>query len=224
MVRYAHGLMACVLMLTGCAANVPLEPPVIGPAVSPIAPSGWTATLQAADGDRLTALTDTWNAALALARKRYRTRVGDEGALLDPAAALPAVALPPGPYHCRLVRIGGEVGYARFAPDFCYVEAREAGMSFDKQTGATRFEGWLLPDGDTRMGFTGSTRASAARPAPGYGRDPKADVAAIVERVGPFRWRMVLLRPGRGGATEIYELVPVTPPVPGATPAVPASG
>ncbi|RZM36073.1 MAG: DUF4893 domain-containing protein, partial [Sphingomonas sp.] len=34
------------------------------------------------------------------------------------------------------------------------------------------------------------------------------------------RWRMVLSRAGGGALLDVYELVPVTPKVPGAMPAV----
>ena len=36
------------------------------------------------------------------------------------------------------------------------------------------------------------------------------------------RWRLVLTQAGNGALLDIYELVPVTPLVPGAKPAVPA--
>ena len=48
------------------------------------------------------------------------------------------------------------------------------------------------------------------------------DVAGVIERVSPFRWRLVLTRAGKGALLDVYELVPVTPEVPGAAPAVPA--
>lgn len=72
------------------------------------------------------------------------------------------------------------------------------------------------------VGIAGSLRPSADRSAAAYGTDFTRDVAGVVERVGAFRWRLVLTRAGVA-TLDIYELVPVTPRVPGAVPAVPGS-
>lgn len=217
MIRLSFALPVCTLALSGCAVT---SPP---PAAEATRATIWVDALQPQDRDRIAGLGGAWTRAVAAATRRYAAKVEGEGPLLQAGTALPAVALPPGPYRCRLVRLGGQPAYATYSPDFCYVEARETGMSFDKQTGATRFEGWLQPDSDTRIGFSGSLRPRASVPAPGYGRDPRANVAAVIERVAPFRWRMVLTRAGGGALLDIYELVPVTPAVPGAKPAVPAA-
>ena len=50
-----------------------------------------------------------------------------EGALLDPTVALDHVALPPGSYLCRVVKLGGPrrvAAYRTYPPFFCYSRKR----------------------------------------------------------------------------------------------------
>lgn len=173
------------------------------------------------DKARLDALPDTWQRARASVPKRLATKLEAEGTLVQPAAALDLPSLPPGPYYCRLVRLGGRVGLATFKPDFCIVDGTTGHVSFTKQSGASLPGGWLFADSDTRQVFLGTFRPSRMKTAPAYSINPAQDVAGVVERVGPFRWRLVLTRAGEGALLDVYELVPVTPPVKGAVPAVP---
>ncbi len=154
--------------------------------------------------------------------RRLRPKVVAEGPLLGPDAALELPAPPPGPYRCRLVRLGGRKGFPTFAPDFCYVEGDTAKLSFTKQTGSTLPGGWLHPDTATRLVFLGALPPAGEKDVPLYGQHPQQDVAGVVERVSPFRWRLVLARTGGGAVLDVYELVPVPPAVPGAAPALPA--
>lgn len=174
----------------------------------------WRTIATPADRDRIATLPGIWDHARGAVPRRFAARVAAEGPLLDPAAALDLPTLPPGPYLCRLVRLGGRAGFASFAPDFCYVEGDANSLSFTKQTGQNLPGGWLHPDTDKRQVFLGTFRRKAASIAPPYGRDPVHDIAGIVERVAPFRWRLVMTRAGQGALLDIYELVPVPPQVP----------
>lgn len=209
-------------LLAGCTAMT-RRPASVATVVTPAAEplTGWRAIALPADQRRLDALPTSWTSALAAVPRSSAVRVKAEGTLLDPAAALDLPALPPGPYHCRLIRLGGRAGIKSYPPDFCTVGGDTATLSITKMTGDTLPGGWLHPDTDRRLIFLGTFRPRAAAVAPGYGHNPAIDVAGVVERVGPFRWRLVLVR-GSGTPLDIYELVPVTPLVPGAPPAVPA--
>lgn len=212
-------------LLTGCAAISPPKPngpkPIVTLEEPPLAKT-WQGIITERDQidiDRLPAL---WDRARAAVPARLRKRMADEGALLDPKAAQQLPAMPPGPYHCRLVRLGGRAGFATFKPDFCYVDGDAQRQSFTKQDGENLPGGWLFDDGTTRQIFLGARRRSVQAPVPPYGVDPMRDVVGVVERVSPFRWRLVMPRAGKGALLDIYELVPVTPAVPDAPPAVPS--
>ena len=42
-----------------------------------------------------------------------------------------------------------------------------------------------------------------------YGDDPKRDMAGVFERVGPFRWRLVIPWPQSTSKLDVFELTPV---------------
>jgi len=198
------------VVLTGCATRK--EAVVSVAAVVPVKPTGWRATATDDDQLRIDGLTSRWQRMLASVPARQRARVTAEGPLLDPAAGLDAPTLSPGSYQCRLVRIGGQRGVTSFKPDFCYVAAEQGKQSFTKQTGTQLPGGWLFDDeSGKRVIFLGTQRPKSAPSAPPYGAVPQRDIAAVIERIAPFRWRMVLARnDGQGDQTlDVYELTPV---------------
>src|SRR3546814_11547608 len=91
---------------------------------------------------RLEGLEAAWTDALAEARKAgYTKAVKAEGALLEPDAALPRAAPPPGPYQCRVIQLGhppGKQGGLDYIADkgfACDVEREEGRLWMVKQTG-----------------------------------------------------------------------------------------
>lgn len=207
------------LVLGACAGKQPVSTLSTSAAVVEAVPAKeWEEVATPADQAGIAALAERWASALDAVPRRSTARLRAEGPLAEPGAALEMPTPSPGPYHCRLIRFGGRAGFATFPPDFCYVEASEGRLSFTKQTGSNLPNGWLHEDTPTRLVFLGTM-------GPGrYGDAPERDVAGVVERVSPFRWRLVLTRAGRGALLDVYELVPVTPEVPGAPRAVPAKG
>lgn len=207
-------------MLAGCAARAPIAPAPTPVTVTP--DPAWAGLASADEQALLAALPARFVRARATVPRRLLAQLRAEGTLLDPAVAEPLPQLPPGPYLCRLVRFGGKQQFRAFAPDFCYVDAAEASLSFTKQTGSNLPEGYIYPDSDTRQVFLGTFRTAGDPAARGYGKDPARDIGGIVERVAPFRWRLILTRAGQGATLDLYELVPVTPSVPGAPGTTPA--
>ena len=218
-------------MLGGCATTAAGRVSVKAPAAVVEPQPEWAGLATPADYARLTALPKLFAQARAAVPGTRAKLLAAETALVDPAAAQLAPELPPGPYHCRLVRFGGKARFTTFKPDFCYVEtaqtaAGKSGMSFTKQTasqGGTLPEGWIYPDGERRQVFLGATKRKGDTTARRYGDDPGHDLAGVIERVSPFRWRLVLARAEAGATLDLYELVPVTPTVPGAKATVPGA-
>lgn len=189
-------------------------------------PPEWAGLASAADYARLAALPKVFAQARSDVPRTRAKLVAAEAELVDPTAAQLAPALPPGPYHCRLVRFGGKARFATFKPDFCYVDtaqnaAGKSGVSFTKQTGSSLPEGWIYPDGDRRQVFLGASRRKGEPAGRRYGDNSGSDLAGVIERVSPFRWRLILTQAQGGATLDMYELVPVTPQVPGATAAIP---
>ncbi|SEN24737.1 protein of unknown function [Sphingomonas gellani] len=211
------------LALPGCASHqavVSAKPA----AVVELAHAGQTPTWQTiatpADIARIEALPGRLAQARAGVPAHLAGRMRAEGPLVDTDAAQQMPQLPPGSYYCRLLRFGGRGRFQAFAPDFCYVDIGPKGLSFTKQTGSNLPQGYLHPDGDRRQVFLGTMRTAGVRGGGGtYGQDASADQVGIVERVAPFRWRLIMDRAGQGAALDMYELVPVPGTVPGAKPA-----
>lgn len=219
---YQSARTGCVLFLAllaaGCAAQ--RKPPAASANVAPVAveviddpvPIDWRSVITEADKTRLGRIEEAWDRAIEEARTRFRSALRDEGSLLEPAAALPRPAPPPGPYLCRVVKLGGtRPGYATFKPWNCYVEAEGELLTIVKQTGSKRPAGRLWADGDTRLVFLGALGLGQEDEPPPYAERPERDLAGYVERVAPFRWRLVVPFPPDGGTLDVYELVPIAP-------------
>lgn len=208
--------MALVIMLAGCATKkVDAPRTFVTVASMPAAePGSWRAVAANPDQESIDTLPERWDRALAAVPKYLRPKLVAEGPLVKPLAAQPLAMLPVGPYLCRLVRLGARRGYATFAPDICYVDGDAKRRSFTKQDGENLPGGWLFDDSDSREVFLGANRKVANAVPPPYGDSAATDVAGVVERVSPFRWRLVLPKAGRGAILDIYELIPLTPTAP----------
>lgn len=174
----------------------------------------WIGIATDADEGRLGRLGLAWQSALGDARPQFRSEIEAEGQLLVPRAALPRPAPTPGSYNCRMVRLGstreGEPAFERFNPFFCYVQVEDDLLTIVKQTGSQRPAGRLWEDDrDDRLIFLGSLALGNEEQPLAYGDDPRRDMAGVFERIGPFRWRLVIPFPEGGGTLHVFELTPV---------------
>ncbi len=174
----------------------------------------WRGVATEADEARLGRLGLAWQEALADARRRFRRDIEAEGALLDPRGALPRPHPTPGSYNCRLVRLGSTrpsaPAFEKFKPFFCYVEVEDDLLTIVKQTGSERPAGRLWDDDrKDRLIFLGSLALGSEDQPRAYGEDPKRDMAGVLERIGPFRWRLVIPWPQGTSKLDVFELTPV---------------
>jgi hypothetical protein len=181
--------------------------------------TAWQLVATDADKQRLSTAKEAWDKARAdVDSAGLDKEMAAEGPLLDPTAALPRAALPPGPYECRMVKLGRkEAGKGRAIAGFkafsCYVEAEGSLLTIVKQTGSQRPAGRLWPDDDSRMIFLGGLALDEESEPPAYGADADRDVAGYVERIAPFRWRLVMPWPHGDSVLDVLELAPIADPI-----------
>jgi hypothetical protein len=92
---------------------------------------------------------------------------------------------------------------------FCFISVEGRQLRFVRETGSPRPVGFLYEDSDdTRLVFVGTTAERRETSVPAYGDRLDRDVVGVMQRVGNFRYRLVL--PWRGDTPiELYELTPV---------------
>lgn len=206
-------LFATCLILGACQTTAPPAPPET--VAAPPEEESWRTALREADTGRLNRLDEAWREGLAEARGRGFARAIDaEGALLASGGAQPRVALPPGSYHCRLIRLGvgpRRAAFTAYPPYFCYVGVEDELLAFTKQTGSERPSGYIWTDSDVRSVFLGAMVEGAETNPRAYGQDATRDLVGIVERIGPFRYRLVFPYPQNGAKLDILELIPAVP-------------
>lgn len=210
------GALLALALLAGCTTK-PKLPPGVTPRVevgAPLKSEAWKAVATDADEDRLSRLGLAWQSALAEAKKSNGSDVRKEGKLLLPRSGLPRPHPTPGSYNCRLITLGkvGSKGkpFESFKPFFCYVEVEGDQLTIVKQTGSQRPAGRLWEDDDpSRMIFLGSLALGNEEQPLAYGDDPKRNMAGVLERIGAFRWRLVIPWPQSDTMLEVFELTPV---------------
>jgi Domain of unknown function (DUF4893) len=217
--RAAFISLSLVLAATlgGCAATKPKLQPGVHPSVEvgpPLKSEAWKAVATADDRDRLARLGLAWSGALADANKANAADVRKEGKLLLPRSALPRPDPTPGSYNCRLIKLGRasarDKAFETFKPFFCYVEVEDNLLTIVKQTGSQRPAGRLWEDDDpNRLIFLGSLALGDETTPLAYGDDPKRNMAGVLERIGPFRWRLVIPWPQSTSKLDVFELTPV---------------
>jgi hypothetical protein len=207
---------ALLLAISLAACTTAKGPQVVAGPVSAVESKGdiWRRVATDADEDRLARLSTAWAQGLADAREHSRKDVLAEGPLLNSGAALPRPAPTPGSYNCRLVRLGAKTqkapGFEKFKPFFCYVEVEGDLLTIVKQTGSQRPAGRLWEDDNPdRLIFLGSLALADEEQPLAYGDDPKRDMAGVLERIGPFRWRLVIPWPQSPSKLDVFELTPV---------------
>jgi hypothetical protein len=151
-----------------------------------------------------------------------RAAAGDRE-LLDPELRLPRPDPAPGPYRCRIVRLGAAApapspqrGRASRRPptrdSFCFVTVADGRLSLTLET-ATRPLGGYLWDTNRqdRLVFLGAEFGARASSAPPYGEAGAISTAGLFERIGDFRYRLAVRGPAPG-TVDVYELIAAPDP------------
>jgi len=215
-VRCLAGAIVFGAALVACQPKPKLPPGVVPTVQVEAAPKAdeWKQVATDADEARLARLDGAWAEALAEARRVAPADIRREGVLLKPEVALPRPAPTPGSYNCRLIKLGKagpkSRAYESFKPFFCYVEVEGDLLTIVKQTGSQRPAGRLWEDDDpNRLIFLGSLALGSEDQPLAYGDDPKRDMAGVLQRIAPFRWRLVIPWPQSTSKLDVFELTPV---------------
>lgn len=211
-VRAYHLPFIAMLALGGCKTPPP-APDVARPVVLVEEEPGWQQAAAEEDVDRVSRLSQAWSEALADARRAGFTRaVTGEGQLLVPDAALPRPAPSPGSYKCRVLKLGaaGRRGRAFqvFGDQFCYVGVDGDSLTLTKQTGSDRPGGFLWDDKGPRMIFLGANAPSGETAPPAYGEKAERNVAGVLERIGPLRFRLTIPWPREQAKLIVIDMTP----------------
>lgn len=205
-------ILAALLSLTGGCATMGDAPRRAGATVTAEEEEAWRNAAAAEDAAAIDALPQIWADALADARRAgFARRLAAEGALLAPAGGLPRATPPPGAYLCRVVRLGARASGARAwsesSQSFCFVGVEQDKLSLTLELGPRRIGGYLREEKDNRrLVFLGAAGARGT-PLGAYGDDRSRDTVGLLERVGPFRYRLAL--PWRSdNKLAVVELVP----------------
>lgn len=172
----------------------------------------WPEDLRPQDRARLDQVDEAW--ARALRQARDAGHGGDLvalGRLVDPQAALPTAAPPPGNYRCRTIKLGTPaelLPFVQYGWFRCRIERANAVLRFIKLNGSQRPAGRLVERDGTRWLFLGSEAWGEEKSWAAYGARPERDKVAWVERVGRARWRLVEPLPQYESLLDIIELVP----------------
>lgn len=202
-------LLAAAGTLEGCVTTHDDATEVVR---DPAAPD-WRFIATADDRERLREWRTAWTEGLAKAEGAGQTAaLEQEGALLDPDAALEWSAPPTGDYRCRTIKVGGKtrgmLDYVAYPPFQCRIGMWEGRMSFSKLTGSQRPMGLILPYSGERMVFLGTLQLGDEQRSLQYGVDRDRDMAGLLERIGENRWRLVFPYPHFESTIDILELVP----------------
>ncbi|MCL6741137.1 DUF4893 domain-containing protein [Sphingomonas sp. RB56-2] len=208
-------MLLVALAASGCTPPAKEPPRPIVVAAPPTRADVWQAKASAADINRIRRVATGWSTGLAEARSAgFGNEMKTEGKLLDPDASLPRPAPTPGIYNCRMIKLGREKpkapAYEKFKPFFCHVGVDHNTFTIIKLTGSQRPAGRMWEDdAPTRLVFLGSLGLGSEDEVLNYGDDPKRDMAGVFERIGPFRWRLVIPYPQSGAQLLVFELTPV---------------
>lgn len=204
--RLSLALSAAILIgLSGCASHQR--------EARREAPAGWRAIATPADRDRIRNWRTAWTQAFAkLTTAADRNAVAAQGVLLQPDAALTGPAPPPGDYRCRVTKLGAKgadgLDYVAYPAFRCRITQEGASLRLAKLGGSQRPAGRLLPDDEGRMIFLGAMTLGDELHPLDYGRDPDRDMAGILERIGPRRWRLVMPFPHWESTLDVIDLTP----------------
>ena len=202
--------LAFSVLLLAVSACAMVQPPT---AVVTQPRQDWRAVATESDRVRLRDWRKTFTSAIASARASgHSADIDREGVLLQPDSALAGGPIPNGMYKCRAIKVGakssGMLGFVTYPHFSCRVQQDGRLQSFAKLSGSQRQVGLIFPSDGLRQVFLGTLMLGDEARAMHYGVDQERDVAGLVDRIGPSRWRLVMPSPHFESQLDVMELIP----------------
>lgn len=202
-------LISALLVLSGCGMVGGRK---LASAPKPVV-SDWHRIVTVADRDRLAKWRIAWMAGIDTATAAGKgPQIAAQGLLLKPDLSLNDPTLPPGDYACRVIKLGSQTqgmpGYVAYQSYNCQVTQDGVLTRFTKIDGSQRPVGTIYADDGRRSIFLGSMMLGDETRPLAYGRDTERDMAGIVERIAPARWRIAFPYPRWESTIDILELTP----------------
>lgn len=205
--RRIFAVMLALTAATGCRTERPQGPSSPRPVVVMEAAESWRSVALPQHGGVTEDMPGLFRQLAAATRPAAIDRE-----LLDPSLALPRAVPSPGAYRCRLVRLGpagtsGSRGRAAGRESFCFATLVGDRMSLTLETPARALGGFLWETNENkRLVFLGAEFRPGCRTAPPYGEPGAISTAGLFQRIGDFRYRLVVRGP-RQGTADVYELI-----------------
>ena len=140
-------------------------------------------------------------------------KIKQAAGLFEVDAVLDDSAMPPGLYNCAITKLGGleDRGLSFIAyPAFrCRVTEEGERLHFTKLTGSQRTVGWIYRASNRHSVYLGTAFYGYEDKAIPYGETKERDQAAVVQRIGKGRWRMVFPYPYYESVVNVMELTPI---------------
>jgi hypothetical protein len=186
---------------------------LLAASAEPQAETRWPEQATVADANRL----DRWKEALEVGRAGV---IGaGEGAalaarspLFETGAALSNSNIPQGLYNCSITKLDGDpdggLPYIAYSPFKCRVVDQNGRKHFTKLTGPQRTIGWIDKVSKEQSAYLGTLIYHYEEALVSYGQTAKRDQAAVVQRIGSARWRMVFPFPAYESKVDVMELTP----------------
>ena len=206
--RTRFGTALCMIAFGWGATATAVAAPVRDRAAADL---DWRRVATTADRGRIRGWRGAWIAALAQVDPR---EIAHQPTLFDPDHALVDPLPPAGTYRCRTYKLGARAG---LGPTFavsgwfaCRIGLgdSETVVSLVKLDGSQRPVGTIFADTDARAIFLGTMEFGDEKRPMRYGHDANRDMAGLIERIGPQRWRVVLPYPRFESLLDVVELVP----------------
>jgi len=175
--------------------------------------NSWKKVATKADQSRLYQWIEALNAGqFGAIRNGQGAKVSDPIGLFGINAVSGDSEIPEGLYNCAITKLGGPGGkglpFISYPSFKCRIKDEDGRKHFTKLTGSQRTVGWIYPASKRHSIYLGTLFYGYENKSVPYGQTEERDQAAVLQRIGKDRWRMVFPWPYYESVVDVMELTP----------------